>query len=291
MAFGLETLGMGAGAGQGLEQLLAERRADELMSQRGLETLANMQNTRAFRESELEQRRQAAQAMNESRQEAARLRGEMNVDKQVQNMMPSDIIPIERYHQLQQAGGVGFPSSRFQPIGETAPVPPDFQGPLPEGETREGHPSGMRFLGLPGQLRSQQLADAQQAEREARIQRLTEQAGEAQQRLGLEGTAQELRSRLAGQAADLALQRLQAEIERNQANAAKTPTLFFTDAQGNSHAGTVVNGKFQEIPLPTGYEPTRPTTPGFSGWLKRLLGGGSIGASSDPTDPNWGKQK
>lgn len=147
-----EPLGIGAGVSDALENILAQRRAEELMRQKGLETFMGLQAQRDWRETQNQAREDAIAQRREAASEAARIRGEAQTDRAIGQMAPGDILPSDRYNQLETAGGAAFPVTRFQRIDAEPALPEDFQGPLQSGDTRAGHPAGMRFLGTQGQL-------------------------------------------------------------------------------------------------------------------------------------------
>lgn len=195
MSFGLETLGMASGAGKSLEDILSERRADALMQMKGLETLNAQRLNQDYhdqmiqaRQDAIEQRRQAAQDAAEAKAETARRLGEAQVEKNVSSMVPGDVLPLDRFQKMSDAGGISFPISRFQKIDEQAPVD---VGPLQQGQTsRAGHPGGMQFLGTQPQLQ--------------KISEDTARQQNAQDKLDLMGRLGDIRNDIAQQRATAA---------------------------------------------------------------------------------------
>lgn len=130
------------------------------------------------------------------------------------------------------------------------------------------------------------------ADADAKMAQLTERTQQAWEKIRLEGENASNRAELARSAAELAQAKLDATIQRNQDQAAKTPQpQFFVDTNGAMHAVVFDKGEFKEIPLPKGYTPTKAQPPGIFDKLKGLFSS----VTSTPTtpapitDPNWGK--
>ena len=294
MAVGFETLGMGAGAAKSLEDLLAQRRADELMQERGMETLVNMQNTRAWREQQaqdreeaIQQRREAAQERADVMKEAHRVRGEADAERAIGLMMPGDVVPSSRYQQLEQAGGAAFPVTRFQPIQSS-----DFQGPVQEGEAPLGSEGGMRFLGTQPQLQKIDEANNKQSD--------------AEERLRLLGLANDTRNQAA--LAHIEAERARAEAAAQHASdVASRPTspTQVLRINGVDHIGYVKqnpdgSAQWVEAPLPSGAQVVRPAPTGPLDRLMQWWNGGDAAPANpaitppqnagDPTNKNWGRR-
>jgi hypothetical protein len=147
---------------------------------------------------------------------------------------------------------------------------------------------GYTFKGTAQQQARTASQGSVDTEREARIQKLTDDAGRAWQALQMKGDNEASRLALAKAAADLSTVKAESARQRNEDLASKTPQpQFFRDEKGATHAVIFDRGQFKEVPLPAGFTPTKAEPPGFFDKLKGLFGG----SSSDPTDPNWGKKQ
>src|SRR5258708_15717981 len=85
---GLELLGTGAGAAQGLEQLVAQRRADELMHQQALEKAISALGLHEDRQARLGQQKAQADALAQARADQNQIRQHPVNLSQLQSMAP-----------------------------------------------------------------------------------------------------------------------------------------------------------------------------------------------------------
>lgn len=153
MGMGLGALGAAAGAGQGLEKLLAERRAEQLMQQNGLSHLISleslMQNraaSQADQAEKIQMARDKAIADAAAKADALKQRNAENVDRVVGTFSPGQLIPMERYQELSGKGGDAFPKDLFsEQAGIGAPS-------LQAGDVGPTAPGGMKYGGAFSQL-------------------------------------------------------------------------------------------------------------------------------------------
>lgn len=153
MGMGLGALGAAAGAGSGLEKLLAERRAEQLMQQNGLTHLMSLESlmqNRAALQSDQDEKiklaRDKAASDAASKADALKQRNAENVDRVVGTFSPGQLIPMERYRELSGKGGDAFPKDLFS---EQAGI---GAAKLPEGDEGPTAPGGMKYGGSFSQL-------------------------------------------------------------------------------------------------------------------------------------------
>lgn len=203
---GLELLGAGAGAGQGLEQLIAQRRADELMRQQALMHAMSAIGLREDRQGRLAQQKNQADALAAARDESHKARQQTINLQQLQALpMGTDVGPSSFARLTNPETGAAPPESFDMSPGTSASLPsvslagmsaigprgPEGLAPQTQESSRAIDPS-FRFKGT-----------AQQQDREAGLnmrEQGLKQSGEA---LKQRGEQQDWRNSIAQQLADM----------------------------------------------------------------------------------------
>lgn len=121
---GLELLGAGAGAGQGLEQLIAQRRADELMRQQALMHAMSAIGLREDRQGRLAQQKNQADALAAARDESHKARQQTINLQQLQALpMGTDVGPSSFARLTNPETGAAPPESFDMSPGTSASLP------------------------------------------------------------------------------------------------------------------------------------------------------------------------
>lgn len=121
---GLELLGTGAGAGQGLEQLIAQRRADELMRQQALVHAMSAIGLRENRQDRLAQQKSHDADLTEARNQTNKSRQQMVNLQQLQALpMGTDVGPSSFARLTNPETGATPPESFDMSPGTSASLP------------------------------------------------------------------------------------------------------------------------------------------------------------------------
>lgn len=290
---GLELLGTGAGAGQGLEQLIAQRRADELMRQQALMHAMSAIGLREDRQARLGQQKAQADSLAESRRQTNQNRqSDINL-RQLQALAPGTSLGQSSYERLTNPEtGAAPPESFDMSPGTPSSLPStNLSGLTPIQSPSQAIAPSYRFKGTAQQQQSAAGLASLDQSRQASMEQATERAQQAWEKMRLEGDNQVNRLALQKAANDLSQAKLENERQRTADAASKTPQpQFMKDKDGNWHAAIFDKGEFKEIPMPRGFVPTKAGPASSWDTIKGMLGfGGNSGPTNDPTDPNWGK--
>lgn len=142
-------------------QLLAQRRAESLQNAIFAETQRKNQADEALRQQQIESatelKRQAELDRQQRDSELSDTRNE-NATTRAVNVMPRGAVVTPTDYGRFSKYGYG---SLFQPQDAQPALPDDFQGPLPDGQTRSAMPGGFRFMGTANQDLADERAQTQ----------------------------------------------------------------------------------------------------------------------------------
>ncbi len=213
---GLELLGTGAGAAQGLEQLLTQRRAEELMRQQALMHAMSAIGLRDDRQARLEQQKSQADALAESRSQSNNTRlAALNLQK-LQALGPGTTLGKESFASLTNPEtGAALPEQFDESKGTAASLPSaslsGFQaiagGPSAmqtKPEASQAINSSYRFKGTAQQQSGEVEADRKREMADAAISARIQGLNQAAERLKMQGQMNEANILLAQARAEAA---------------------------------------------------------------------------------------
>lgn len=214
---GLELLGTGAGAASGLEQLLTQRRAEELMRQQALQHALSAIGLRDDRQARLAQQKMQSDALSESRNQTNKSRmADLNL-RQLQTLSPGTTLGASSFERMTNPEtGAALPEQFDESKGTEASLPStSLSGmmPIDRGQSGITTTTPEKSLKLDPSFRfkgtAQQQAGADERERkqqmaDATISARVEGLNQAAERLKMQGQMNEANILLAQARAEAA---------------------------------------------------------------------------------------
>lgn len=221
---GLELLGTGAGAGQGLQELIANQRADEMMRQQALEKAMSAIGLQQNQQARLAQTKTANDALAESRSQNTKARmSDVNL-RQLQALAPGTQLGQSSFDRLTNPETGATPPESFDASqGTPASLPStSLSGlqPLDRGQAGSSQMTAQpsqaidpsyRFKGTAQQQEKSAAQDSLDASRGAAIDAKVQALGQAASRLEMQGHVNE---------ANILRAQAEAELAHSRANAA-----------------------------------------------------------------------